>query len=85
MIYGLKKPYSDGTTNIKMQPLELMEKLAALVPRPRVHLTRFLGVLAADSKHRRLLVPAAVDPTGRARPTQRPANRMLMSFWVQVT
>jgi hypothetical protein len=62
VVYALKKPYSDGTTHIKMQPLELMEKLAALVPRPRVHLTRFHGVLAPHSKHRRLVVPTAPPP-----------------------
>lgn len=57
VIYSLKKPYSDGTTHIVMQPLELLEKLAAIVPRPRVHLTRFHGVLAPHYKHRKQIVP----------------------------
>ncbi|MBK7963340.1 MAG: transposase [Bdellovibrionales bacterium] len=42
VIYRFKKAWSDGTTAIKIKPLELMKRLAALVPRPRVHLTRFL-------------------------------------------
>jgi hypothetical protein len=29
-----------------MSPLEFMQRLVALVPRPRVHLMRFHGVLA---------------------------------------
>lgn len=33
-------------------------KLAALVPKPRVNLTRFHGVFAPNSKHRALVTPA---------------------------
>ena len=36
--------------------MELMERLVALVPRPRVHLTRFHGVLAPHYKHRKQIV-----------------------------
>ena len=57
VVYSLKKPYSDGTTHIVLQPLELLEKLAAIVPRPKIHLTRFHGVLAPHYKHRKLIVP----------------------------
>jgi hypothetical protein len=37
------RPWSDGTTGIKLSPLELLEKLAAIVPLPRVHLVRYGG------------------------------------------
>jgi hypothetical protein len=37
--------------------MELMERLAALVPRPRVHLTRFHGVLGPHYKYRKEIVP----------------------------
>ncbi len=57
VIYSLKKPYSDGTTHIVMTQLELLERLAAIVPRPRVHLTRFAGVFAPHFKHRSMVVP----------------------------
>lgn len=57
VVYSLKKPYSDGTTHIVMTQLELMERLAAIVPRPRVHLIRFHGVLAPHYKHRKMVVP----------------------------
>jgi Putative transposase len=33
-VLQLKSPYKDGTTHIVMEPLEFMERLAALVPRP---------------------------------------------------
>ncbi|MBK7962431.1 MAG: transposase [Bdellovibrionales bacterium] len=44
---GKKWGFDDGTTQIVFEPLEFLEKLAALVPRPRIHLTRFHGVLGA--------------------------------------
>jgi hypothetical protein len=37
VVLQLKSPYKDGTTHIVMEPLEFMERLAALVPRPRLH------------------------------------------------
>jgi hypothetical protein len=58
--YSLKTPYRDGTTHIVLEPLDLMARLAALVPSPRMHLTRYHGVFAPHSKLR-----AAVTPAGR--------------------
>ncbi len=57
VVYRLKKPYDDGTTHIVMSPLELLEKLAAIIPRPRVHLTRYSGVFAPHYKYRSIIVP----------------------------
>jgi hypothetical protein len=34
-------PWRDGTTHLVMSPLELMQRLAALVLRPRLHLIGF--------------------------------------------
>jgi hypothetical protein len=39
--YELKTPYRDGTTHVIFEPLDFIAKLAALVPRPRVNLTRY--------------------------------------------
>jgi hypothetical protein len=44
--HTLKTPYRDGTTHIILEPLDLIARLAALVPKPRVNLTRFHGVFA---------------------------------------
>jgi hypothetical protein len=71
VIYKLKTPYDDGTTQIVFEPLEFLEKLAALVPRPRVHLTRFHGVLAPNHKHRKLIIPTPPSTT----PTQEKADQ----------
>jgi hypothetical protein len=40
------------------EPVEFIAKLAALVPKPRVNLTRFNGVFAPNSKHRARVTPA---------------------------
>src|SRR5262245_9581808 len=71
VVLQLKSPYKDGTTHIVMEPLEFMERLAALVPRPRLHLIRFHGVLAPNAKLRSKIVPApaeraAAPPTDHA-------------------
>jgi len=42
----LKTPYRDGTTHVVLEPLDFM---ARLVPRPRVNLTRYHGVIAPNS------------------------------------
>jgi hypothetical protein len=60
--YTLKTPYKDGTTHVVFQPLDFLARLASLVPRPRVNLTRFHGVLAPNAKWR-----GAVTPSGRGR------------------
>jgi energy-coupling factor transporter ATP-binding protein EcfA2 len=41
----LKTPYSDGTTHLALEPQELLEKLVALIPRPRVNLLLYRGIL----------------------------------------
>ena len=57
LVYTFTKPWSDGTTGITLSPLELLEKLAVLVPLPRVHLVRYAGCLAPHSKLRDTIIP----------------------------
>jgi hypothetical protein len=54
---SLPNPWSDGTTGIRLSPLELLEKLAALVPLPHVHLVRYAGCLAPHSALREAIRP----------------------------
>ena len=51
-----------------MSPLEFMQRLAALVPRPRLHLIRLHGVLAPNAKHGALVVPQEREPPAQAAP-----------------
>jgi hypothetical protein len=57
LVYTFTKPWSDGTTGIKLSPLELLEKLAAIVPLPRVHFVRYAGCLAPHSTLREAIIP----------------------------
>ena len=84
--YQLKTPYRDGTTHVIFEPLDFIARLAALVPRPRVNLTRFHGVFAPNSKHRGLVTPARRGKGNQARvpdepPT--PAERRASMTWAQ--
>lgn len=44
--------YRDHTTHVIFEPLDFMARLPPLVPRPRVHLTRYDGVFAPHSRWR---------------------------------
>ena len=66
VVLKLKSPYKDGTTHIVMSPLEFLQKLAALVPRPRLNLIRYFGVLAPNAKLRPLVVPHPPDSDSRS-------------------
>jgi len=57
LLYFFTKPWSDGTTGVKLSPLELLEKLAAIVPLPRVHLVRYVGCLAPHSQLHGAIIP----------------------------
>jgi hypothetical protein len=57
LVYTFTHPWSDGTTGIRLSPLELLEKLAALVPLPYVHLVRYGGCLAPHSHLRGAILP----------------------------
>jgi hypothetical protein len=55
--YKLKRRWSDGTTHVIYEPMELMERLAVLVPPPRFNITRFYGVLGPAATLRPSIVP----------------------------
>jgi Putative transposase len=60
-VLQLKSAYKDGTTHIVMSGLEFMERLAGLVPRPRLHLIRVHGVLAPDAKLGCEIIPSLAE------------------------
>ena len=67
VVLKLKTPWRDGATYLVMSPLEFMQRLAALVSRPRLHLIRFHGALAPNAKLRAQVVPAERDDNGADR------------------
>jgi hypothetical protein len=86
--YQLKTPYRDGTTHVIFEPLYFMARLAALVPKPRVNLTRFHGVFAPNSQHRAVVTPAKRGKGGK-RPSEgdveapTPAERRAAMTWAR--
>ena len=53
----LKTPFRDGTTHVIFGPEDFIARLAALVPKPRAHLTRYHGIFAPHSALRDRVVP----------------------------
>lgn len=73
--YRLRRPWFTGQTELVLDPLAFLRRLAALIPPPRQHQTRYHGVFAAHAKLRgavTALVPAApvrpAPPGRRAHP-----------------
>jgi hypothetical protein len=54
---ALRHPWADGTTHVVFDPVEFLGRLAVLVPRPRVNLILYYGVLGARAAWRPEVVP----------------------------
>jgi Putative transposase len=63
---SFKRPWSDGTSSVALAPLALIARLAAIVPPPRRHVTRYFGVLSFHSSLRSLVVPPLPVPAAVA-------------------
>ncbi len=86
--FQLKTPYRDGTTHAIFEPLDFIARLAALVPKPRVNLTRYHGVFAPNSTHRSQVTPArrgkGNTPKAPYKEQQKtPAERHAAMSWAQ--
>ncbi|MDG2144028.1 MAG: transposase [Planctomycetota bacterium] len=58
IVHELRAPFRDGTTHFIFEPLAFIERLAALVPPPRLPQLTYHGVLAPASSWRSDIVPA---------------------------
>ncbi len=63
----MKRVWSDGTTSLPFEPLDLISRLCALVPPPRFNMIRYHGLFAPNAQLRSRIVPA---PTDNGRPVQ---------------
>jgi hypothetical protein len=69
VVLHLRHPWADGTTHLAFEPTALLERLAVLVPRPRINLLLYYGVLAPRAAWRAEVVGragAGVEPSGAA-------------------
>jgi len=83
--FKLKTPWSDGTTHIILSPSELIEKLCALVPPPRVNLVRYHGILAPNAKGRAAVVPKKPDEEEVRKTRGASKNRILWAALLKRT
>jgi hypothetical protein len=57
VLYRLRHKWPNGATQIVFEPLDLIGKLAALVPPPRFNLVRYQGIFSPASRWRSSIVP----------------------------
>ena len=61
----LRQPWRDGTTDVVFDPVEFLGRLAVLVPRPRINLILYHGVLGPRAAWRSEVVPCPASDDGR--------------------
>ena len=84
VVYKLKTAYRNETTHIVLDPLDFLSRLASLIPRPRVHLTRFHGVFAPHFKYRSLIVPQPAL-SNKTSPTEQKKSKQSYSIgWAKI-
>ncbi len=79
-----KKPWSNGTSSVDLPPLALIARLAALVPTPRRHLTRYCGVLSSHSRLRSRVVPQAEAQATATEKPEKPARKSKYIPWAEL-
>ena len=73
IVYKMRRAWADGTSHVVLDPLELIGKLAALVPQPRQHQIHYHGIFGPNAKWRAQVVAECPEggtcrkPLGRAR------------------
>jgi len=72
----LKRPWSDGTVALELTPLELVERLAAMIPPPRKNQILYHGVLAPRSAWRKQVVPG---PRPRSQSERRQRSAVVLT------
>jgi hypothetical protein len=55
----LRYQWADGTKHLRFEPVTLLERLAVLIPRPRVNLILYYGLLAPRARWRAAVVVSA--------------------------
>jgi hypothetical protein len=69
LVYRLPEPDMHGREVLRLTPLELLDRLAQLVPPPRIHRHRYHGVLAPNARLR-----STVVSMGRPEPDEPPVG-----------
>ena len=86
VVYTLKTPYRYGTTQVAFEPVDFTARLAALVPKPGINLTRYHGVLASNHRWRGEVTPAKrgkATKVGANAEVKTPIERHAAMTWAQ--
>jgi hypothetical protein len=76
VVLRFKRPWSDGTTGLRLTDLELVQRLAALVPPPHANMVLYHGVFGPSAAWRDEVVPTVPEPEpSRGRLTKRSSKR----------
>jgi len=70
-VLELKRPLADGRTRLTFAPIELLRKLATLIPPPKKNLTRYHGVFAPAHHLRKLIVAGTTSQQSSQKTTRR--------------
>jgi hypothetical protein len=83
ILLELRNRWSDGTTHLLFEPIEFLEKLSAIIPRPHINLIIYSGVLAPNAKWRKQVVNWGRQPASQSEDeietskSQKPSSRSL--------
>jgi hypothetical protein len=84
LVYRFAMPLPDGRTELRLTPRELIERLAALIPPPRLHRHRYHRVLAPNAPLRAQVSAWARPPSPplpAAHPAQHPECSPARYLW----
>jgi hypothetical protein len=81
---AFKKPWSDGTASVDLEPLAFIARLAALVPPPKRHLVRYFGVLSSHAAARSDVVPAPAQPVPAPAESDKLASKSKYIAWAEL-
>ncbi len=91
LVLRLKRAWRDGTRAIVLTPFELVERLAALVPKPNERFVSTCGVLAPNAAWRPEVVPSEEERAARrqgrfglhsTRSALKRSSRATISSWI---
>ena len=85
--YDIPKPRPGGPSALVLTPLELIDKVATLVPPPRVHRHRYYGVLAPNAALRAAvtaLAPVPVAAPAAGTPDDAPQRAAARYLWAML-
>jgi hypothetical protein len=66
-----------------LEPLDFLARLAALVPPPRIHVTRYHGIFAPHHALRAAITPAGRGRGARYTDAERPVPKRVAMTWAQ--